>query len=117
VICLVGEGSALFVPQALWSAVRLKAPVTFIVVNNARYAILESAAAFGGLEGLPSLELPGVDVLAMAATYGCPAARVTDPSELRGAIEGAVRGEDPMLLDVVIDPAVPPLLPEAVPVR
>ncbi len=59
VICLVGDGSALFAPQALWSAVQLGTPVTFIVVNNGRYAILESAAAFGGMEGLPSLKLPG----------------------------------------------------------
>jgi benzoylformate decarboxylase len=111
VICLVGDGSALFAPQALWSAVQLGAPVTFIVVNNARYAILESVAAFESLDGLPSLELPGVDLLAMAQTYGCPAARVTDPRELPDAIRDAVRSDAPMLLDVVVDPAVPPLLP------
>jgi benzoylformate decarboxylase len=113
VICLVGDGSALFAPQALWSAVQLGTPVTFIVVNNARYAILESAAAFAGLEGLPSLELGGIDLLAMAATYGCPAARVTEPGSLREAVRSAARGDRPMLLDVVVDPAVPPLLPEA----
>ena len=117
VICLVGDGSALFAPQALWSAVQLGTPVTFLVVNNARYAILESVAAFGGLEGLPSLELPGIDLVAMAATYGCPAARVTEPGELGDAIRSAVRGEGPMLLDVVVDPTVPPLLPDAPPVR
>jgi benzoylformate decarboxylase len=111
VICLVGDGSALFAPQALWSAVQLRAPVTFIVVNNARYAILESVAAFGGLEGLPSLELPGVDLLAMAETYACPAARVADPTECSDAIRRALRSDAPMLLDVVVDPAVPPLLP------
>ncbi len=117
VICLVGDGSALFAPQALWSAVQLGTPVTFIVVNNARYAILESVAAFGGLEGLPSLELPGIDLLAMAATYGCPAARVIEPGELGDAIRSTIREDGPMLLDVVVDPAVPPLLPDAPPVR
>jgi benzoylformate decarboxylase len=117
VICLVGDGSALFAPQALWSAVQLGASVAFIVVNNGRYAILESAAAFGGLEGLPSLELPGIDLLAMAATYGCPAARVTDPGALPDAIWNAMRSEQPMLLDVVIDPAIPPLLSAAAPVE
>ncbi|HTX10489.1 MAG TPA: benzoylformate decarboxylase [Solirubrobacteraceae bacterium] len=111
VICLVGDGSALFAPQALWSAVQLGIPVTFIVVNNARYAILESVAAFGGLEGLPSLELPGVDLLAMAATYGCPAARVRDPGELPDAIRTALQSDGPVLLDVVVERTVPPLLP------
>ena len=118
VICLVGDGSALFAPQALWSAVQLGTPVTFIVVNNARYAILESVAAFGGLEGLPSLELPGIDLLAMAATYGCPAARVTEPGRAAATRSGAPsEANRPMLLDVVVDPAVPPLLPDAPPVR
>ncbi len=110
VVCLVGDGSALYAPQALWSAVQLQAPVTFIVVNNARYAILESVAAFGGLEGVPSLELPGVDFLAAAASYGCPAFRVSDPGQLRGALERAIDDREPVLLDVVIDREVPPLL-------
>jgi benzoylformate decarboxylase len=113
VICLVGDGSALYAPQALWSAVQLGTPVTFIVVNNARYAILESVAAFGGLEGLPSLELPGVDFLALAATYGCPATRVTDPGELHDAIRSAIGVAEPVLLEVVVDPALSPLLPSA----
>jgi benzoylformate decarboxylase len=111
VICLVGDGSALYAPQALWSAVQLGAPVTFVVVNNGRYAILESVAVFGGLEGVPSLELPGVDFLAMAASYGCAARRVSDAGELREAIESAVGAAEPRVLEVTIDPAVAPLLP------
>jgi benzoylformate decarboxylase len=111
VICLVGDGSALYAPQALWSAVRLGTPVTFIVVNNGRYAILESVAAFGGLEGVPSLELPGVDFLAAAASYGCAAARVEDPGELAAALEQAINRPEPVLIDVMVDRIVPPLLP------
>jgi len=111
VVCLVGDGSALYAPQALWSAVQLGTPVTFIVVNNSRYAILEAVAAFGGLEGVPSLELPGIDFLSLAASYGCPATRVTAPEELREAIQTAAAGAEPMLIEVVVDSAVPPLLP------
>jgi benzoylformate decarboxylase len=111
VICLVGDGSALYASQALWSAVRLRAPVTFIVVNNGRYAILESVAAFGGLEGVPSLKLPGVDFQAVAASYGCAACRVSDAGELRDAIETATGAGEPRLVEVAIDPTVPPLLP------
>jgi benzoylformate decarboxylase len=111
VVCLVGDGSALYAQQAIWSAVQLGAPVTFIVVDNARYAILESVAAFGGLEGVPSLELPGVDFLAAAASYGCAAVRVDDPAELRGALAAAIESPQPMLVDVRIDREVPPLLP------
>jgi benzoylformate decarboxylase len=111
VVCLVGDGSALYAPQALWSAVQLGTPVTFVVVNNARYAILESVAAFGGLEGVPSLELPGVDFLAAAASYGCPALRVSDPGELADTLDRAVNRPETMLIDVMVDRAVPQLLP------
>ena len=112
VVCLVGDGSALYAPQALWSAVRLPAPVTFIVVNNARYAILESVARFAGLPGVPSLELPGVDFVVLARSFGCAATRVTDADRLRPAIEAAVAGEVASLIEVVVDPAIAPLLPE-----
>ena len=111
VVCLVGDGSALYAPQALWSAVQLGTPVTFIVVDNARYAILESVVAFAGLEGVPSLEVPGVDFLAAAASYGCPAVRVSDPGELRDTLEHAINRPEAVLVDVVVDRAVPPLLP------
>ncbi|MGN6870362.1 MAG: thiamine pyrophosphate-dependent enzyme, partial [Solirubrobacteraceae bacterium] len=111
VVCLVGDGSALYAPQALWSAVQLGTAVTFIVVNNARYAILESVVAFGGLEGMPSLELPGVDFLAAASSYGCPAVRVDEPGELRATLEHAINRPEPVLIDVLVDRTIPALLP------
>ncbi len=113
VVCLVGDGSALFAPQALWSAAQLRVPVTFVVSDNARYAILESVAAFGGMTGVPSLELPGVDLVAMAKSYGCPATRVDDPGKLADAIETAITRGGPMLIDVAVDRSVPPLLPSS----
>jgi benzoylformate decarboxylase len=110
VVCLVGDGSALYAPQTLWSAVRLGAAVTFVIVNNGRYAILESAARFGAIEGLPSMELPGVDFLSLAATFGCHAVRIAQPAELPGALSAALRASVPVLIDVVTDAAPTPLL-------
>jgi benzoylformate decarboxylase len=110
VVCLVGDGSAMYAPQTLWSAVQLRTAVAFVVVNNARYAILESAAQFAALEGLPSMELPGLDFIALAQSFGCRAVRVTDPSDLAPTLAKAIAGTDPMLIDVVVDPAPVPLL-------
>jgi benzoylformate decarboxylase len=100
----------MYVPQTLWSAVQLGTAVTFVVVDNARYAILESAAQFAGLEGLPSMELPGLDFVALAQSFGCRAVRVTDPRDLGPALADAVAGAEPVLLDVIVDPALIPLL-------
>lgn len=110
VVCVIGDGSALYAPQALWSAVQLGIAVTFVVVNNARYAILESVANFSGLEGLPSLALPGVDFVSLAESFGCRAVRVTAPGDLPGALAMAVSDARPWLVDVAVDPAAPPLL-------
>ncbi len=110
VVGVIGDGSALYAPQALWSAVQLGTAVTFVVVNNARYAILESVAEFSGLGGLPSLEVPGVDFVALARSFGCHATRVADPHELRGVLMAAVSDDSPWLVEVVVDATVSPLL-------
>ena len=115
VVCLVGDGSALYVAQTLWSAVQLGAAVTFVIVNNGRYAILEAAARFGGLEGLPSMELPGLDFLSLASAFGCHGVRISEPAELPGALAAAMRANVPVLLDVVVDPAPIPLLASEAP--
>jgi benzoylformate decarboxylase len=111
VVCVVGDGSALYVPQALWSAVQLGLAITIVIVDNARYAILDAAAAFAGLGGVPGLELPGIDFVSLAASLGCPAVRVSAPGDLGDALAGALAEDGPRLIDVAVDPTAPPLLP------
>jgi benzoylformate decarboxylase len=111
VVCVVGDGSALYAPQALWSAVQLGTAITFVIVNNARYAILESVAQFTGLGEIPGVELPGIDFVALARSLGCPAARVWSAVDLGDALGNALSDDRPWLIDVVVDPTTPPLLP------
>ncbi|MEZ5611113.1 MAG: thiamine pyrophosphate-dependent enzyme [Rhodocyclaceae bacterium] len=42
VVSLVGDGAAMYSPQALWTAVNEKLPVTFVVINNREYNILKN---------------------------------------------------------------------------
>jgi benzoylformate decarboxylase len=112
VVCVVGDGSAMYAPQALWSAVQLGAAVTFVVVDNGRYAILDSVARFSGLENLPGIELDGLDFVSQAKGYGCAAVRVTRADALAETLSRAITDERPWVVDVVIDPAPPPLLAE-----
>ena len=44
VIGLIGDGSAMYSIQALWSAAQLKLPITFVILNNRRYAALQEFA-------------------------------------------------------------------------
>jgi benzoylformate decarboxylase len=42
ILCIAGDGSAMYSPQALWSAVHEAVPVVFVVLNNLEYGILKS---------------------------------------------------------------------------
>jgi benzoylformate decarboxylase len=41
VVSIVGDGAALYSPQALWTAAHERLPVTFVVINNREYNILK----------------------------------------------------------------------------
>jgi benzoylformate decarboxylase len=114
VVCVVGDGAAMYAVQALWTAAQLKAPVVFLVLNNGEYAILKSFAAFHDAPGVPGLDIPGLDIVGIAGGFGCAGRRIERGKELgeelRSAFATARRERRPMVLDVAIDPAVPPLL-------
>ena len=70
VVCIVGEGSAQYCIQSLWSAVKYGANVTFIVLNNEEYAILKSFGKFLQEEEIPGLDVTGIDFEGLAKGYG-----------------------------------------------
>jgi benzoylformate decarboxylase len=110
VVCLIGDGSAMYAVQALWTAARHGLAVTVVVVGNGSYAILASFARFAGLGEVPGLDLGGLDFGALARGLGCHSSSVADPAGLAGALAGALADDCPHVLHVLIDPAVPELL-------
>jgi benzoylformate decarboxylase len=106
VIALVGDGSAMYSIQALWSAVQLKLAMTFVILNNRRYAALqEFAPTFGFAAGarLEGTDLSGLDFVAMARGMGVvDAVRVERPEALRAALEAALRSPAPALVEIVV---------------
>ena len=103
IIGLVGDGSSMYSIQALWNAVQLQLPITFIIINNQRYAALqEFAHTFGFKEGdyLQGSDIPGIDFVALANGYGCPAVRVEDPAELADTLQTALQSKGPILVEV-----------------
>jgi benzoylformate decarboxylase len=101
VVCVLGEGSAQYGITALWTAVAYKVPVTFLVLRNEEYMILKWFAAFEQLTGAPGLELPGLDVAAVASAYGMPARDVSGREELSAALREDIPASDgPRLVQV-----------------
>lgn len=109
VLCVVGDGSALYSPQALWTAAREELPVVFAVVNNRQYLILKNAlrgrggpsATTGRFIGM-DLDSPAVDYLAMARSYGVDATLVEKADDVAGAVEAALARGRPHLLEIPI---------------
>ena len=110
VVCVVGEGSAMYTPQALWTAARHGAAVCFLVLDNSHYGILKSFGELLETKGVPGLDVPGLDVISLARGFGCAGERVERAEELPAALERALGAERPFVLDVVVDPAVTQLV-------
>ncbi|MDT5041730.1 MAG: benzoylformate decarboxylase [Actinoplanes sp.] len=116
VVDVVGDGSALFYPQAWWTAARLSLPVLTIVMNNRAYQTLESGV--GQLDQLYQwrpgsdpwylrLDDPPVRFVEVAAGFGIDGLSVTYLSDLREAlIKGldVVLGGRPYVIEVLIGP-------------
>jgi benzoylformate decarboxylase len=110
VVCVMGDGSTMYSPQAFYTAARYGVPVVFLVLENAEYAILKWFAAFEGVDDIPGLDLPGLDVLQVARGCGCEGQRVEQPEALGGALERALASQRPSVVAVPITPRVPTLL-------
>ncbi|MEH3087465.1 MAG: benzoylformate decarboxylase [Xylophilus ampelinus] len=105
VIALIGDGSAMYSIQALWSAAQLQLPITFVIVKNRRYAALqEFAPTFGFAPGAPleGCDLPDIDFCALARGQGCDAVRVDDARALGDALRGALAHPRPILVEVEV---------------
>ena len=78
-------------------------PVTFLVLRNEEYMILKWFAEFEQASGLPGLDLPGLDVAAVAAAYGVPSREVQGAEELIEALREAIAAQDgPRLVQVPV---------------
>jgi benzoylformate decarboxylase len=103
VICVIGEGSAQYGITALWSAVAYELPVTFLVLRNQEYMILKWFAMLEQVTGSPGLDLPGLDVAAVAGAYGMAAREVSGREELTEALREDIAAQDgPRLVQVPV---------------
>src|SRR5207253_1965013 len=106
-VCLIGDGSAMYSIQALWTAARRKLPLTVVVINNAGYGAMRSFSQVMQVRNVPGLELPGIDFVKLAEGMGCHAVRVTKSAELAGALRNGLGHDGTSLIEVMVDSAVP----------
>src|ERR687885_930531 len=103
VVCVIGDGSSMYSIQALWSAARYEANVTFVVVNNRGYSILKGFRDAIGAGEVPGLDVPGVNFAGLARDLGCEGETVEEAEHLRDTLKRALNADRPYLVDVVVD--------------
>lgn len=107
IVCLIGDGSAMYSIQALWTAAQRKLPLTVVVINNQGYGAMRSFSQVMQVRNVPGIELPGIDFVKLAESMGCHAMRVTKSSELAAALKQGLSHQGTSLVEVMVDSAVP----------
>ena len=106
-VCLIGDGSAMYSIQALWTAAQRKLPLTVVVLNNSGYGAMRSFSQVMQVRNVPGLELPGIDFVQLAQSMGCHAVRVTKSADLTAALSQGLSHDGASLVEVIVDSAVP----------
>lgn len=108
VVAYVGDGSAMYSIQSLWTAAHHKLPVTFVLINNGGYRIIKQRLlAFHGNQRYVGMDFadPAVDFTAMARALGLEAIRIGAAGGL-SALRSAFASPATKLIEVVVDSAI-----------
>ena len=110
VLSIVGDGSALYTIQALWTAAHHRIPVTWVIANNRSYRILKlnmleylGEGAAGREFVAMDLTEPALDFAQIAASFGVRGVRIEHPDEIGDALREAQGSGEPRLLDIIIE--------------
>jgi benzoylformate decarboxylase len=105
VVAIVGDGSAMYTIQALWTAAHKRLPITYVIPNNRSYRILkERLVSFRKTDKFVGMDMddPAIDFVMLAQSMGVPARRVTDPQDVGPALRESLQSGGPRLLDVTV---------------
>jgi benzoylformate decarboxylase len=105
VCAIIGDGSAMYSIQALWSAAHMKLPITYVIANNRSYRILkERLVSYRRTEKFIGMDFrdPPIDFVAMANSMGVEAVRVTHTDEIVPAIRESMASGRTRLVEVMV---------------
>jgi benzoylformate decarboxylase len=109
VVCVSGDGSAMYSIQSLWTAAHHKLPLNVVICNNGGYRIIKQRLlAFHGDDHYVGMDFvdPPVDFAGMAKSLGLEAIRITNPAELKPKLSDAFKRPGAKLIEVVLSNAV-----------
>lgn len=116
VVALIGDGSAMYTIQGLWTAAHEKLNITYVILNNSSYRILKQRT--NAMKGLAAqtdtyvamdITEPRVDFLSVAKGMGMPSYKAHTLDEVREHLAAALAVQGPVLIDVEIDRSYKPV--------
>ncbi len=105
VAAMIGDGSALYGIQALWTAAHLKLPITYVIANNRGYRILkERLISMRKTDRFVGMDIrePAIDYTALAGSMGVPGRRIVDPADIAPALREGLTSGGPRLIEVMV---------------
>lgn len=103
-VAVMGDGSFGMCVGELETAVRLRLPVTFIVISNAVYGWIKAGQKSGYERRYFSVDFGVTDHAKVAQAFGVRSWRVSQPSELAAVLKQAIALSEPTLVDIVCQP-------------
>ena len=110
VVALIGDGSAMYTIQGLWTAARENLRMVFVIINNYSYRILKQRT--NAMKGLAAqadlyvgmeLDRPRIDFVSVARGLGLTAHKSSTLSDFQDLLEAALKHDGPTLIDVEVD--------------
>lgn len=103
-VAVMGDGSFGFTAGEMETIVRLKVPITMVVVSNGSYGWIKAGQKTGYGARYYSVDFSRTDHAKVAEAFGVKAWRVEAPGDLRRALAAAVESDGPTLVDVIAQP-------------
>lgn len=103
VYVLHGDGSFMFSVMELETAARLNLPVVDIVANDGSYSMIKGAQDFAFGARYCGVDFMDLRLDEVARSMGCFGKRITNPAEIKPALEEAVASGKPALIDAVVN--------------
>ena len=105
VVAIVGDGSAMYGIQGLWTAVHFKLPITYVIANNRGYRIIkERLVSMQGTDRFIGMDMdnPAIDYCQLAQSMGMRAVKVSNPADLDTALKAGIQSGQPNLIEVMV---------------
>ena len=110
VLCVTGDGSAMFSPQALWNAAQRNLNIVFVVLQNGEYGILKSAIREGGYGSSRkktfigmSINQPAIDFAAIGSAFGIRTLSTTGNADVAAKVADAFRQQGPTIIVIPVN--------------